>query len=107
MAGERVQPFVDSAAPEHLRAMVRDILEIHGLAATLWGSSNADATEAPRVDERILQSCASGQRVLELSERARAADDLERKTMLAAALPLLWDCAAERLTQMDKVFAGG
>jgi hypothetical protein len=100
-----VNRYLGVAAAPELKAAVRDTMELHVLATAAWRArslESKDAWEAIGQDPAI-DLCPSAKRVVDFADtpagqsRAHA-----RGVSVAAAIPLLWDCAASRLTGLDR-----
>jgi hypothetical protein len=97
-----------STAPEPARAQVREVLEIHRLAAAAWRARTLDDRDewAKVGQDPAVDLCPAVRRVVDAAGppavRASA-----RGAAVAAALLQLWDCADERLSTLDRLAAGG
>jgi hypothetical protein len=99
-----VERFIGSTAAGSERTQVRDIMDVHLLAAAAWKARTVDqkdSWEALGLDPRI-EICQSVKRAVELAppppnvSRAQA-----RGEAVASAIPLLWECAAAKLAVLD------
>jgi hypothetical protein len=99
-----VDRFIGSTSPGPERTLVRDIMDVHMLAAAAWKARTVDqkdSWEAVGLDPTI-EVCPSVKRVVEFAtpppnvSRAQA-----RGEAVASAIPLLWECAAGKLAALD------
>jgi hypothetical protein len=99
-----VDRFIGSTAAGPERTQVRDIMDVHLLAAAAWKARTVDQTdswEALGLDPTI-EICQSVKRVVEFAtpppnvSRAQA-----RGEAVASAIPLLWECAGAKLAALD------
>jgi hypothetical protein len=92
-----------ASAPEPIRAQVRELLDVHRLAASAWRARTVnDKDEWAKVArDPAVELCPSVKRA------ADAAAPPARGAAVAAALPQLWECAGERLATLDRLAAGG
>jgi len=100
-----VARFMASTAPGPVRARVREVLDIHLLAAAAWRARSLDQRETWEAvgQDPAIDLCPSVKRVVDFSvqpsdaERARA-----RGVAVASSIPLLWECAAQKLAALDQ-----
>lgn len=98
-----------SAAAAAANGGVRDAMELHVLAAAAWRArmlDSKDAWEAVGQDPAI-DLCPSAKRMLDFTETATGQSRAHARGIgVAAAIPLLWECAGARLNALDAVPSG-
>ena len=98
-----VDRFLSSGAPERERALVREVLDIHVLAAAAWKARATDQKEAWEAvgQEPGIELCASVKRVVDFAAQPELTRAQARGAAVASAIPLLWECAAARIEAID------
>ena len=100
-----VERFLVSMAPGRARTGVREVLDVHLLAAAAWKAralEQKDLYEAVSQDP-ALDLCPSVKGVVDFARqpenftRAQA-----RGVALASSIPLLWECAAQKLAVLEQ-----
>jgi hypothetical protein len=100
-----VDRFIGATAPGPERTAVREVLEIHMLAAAAWKARALDQKENWEAvgQDPAIDLCPSVKRVVDFAtqppdvSRAQA-----RGAAVASAIPLLWECAAARIAALDR-----
>jgi hypothetical protein len=97
--------FIGSTAEGAVRARLREVLDIHALAAAAWRARTLDQKdlwEAVGQDPAI-DVCPSVKRIVDFAaqpvnvSRAQA-----RGVAVASAIPLLWECAGQKLDALEQ-----
>jgi hypothetical protein len=100
-----VERFLVSMAPGPTRTGVREVLDVHLLAAAAW---KARALERKDLYEAVSQEtaidlCPSVKRVMDFSvQRENFTRAQARGVALASSIPLLWECAAQKLAVLEQ-----
>jgi hypothetical protein len=87
------------------RTAVTEALSLHLLAANAWRAKTLNERERWETigDDPLAELCAGTKRLLTVSEDpANMSRAHWRGVTLAASVPLLWDCAAERLAALER-----
>jgi hypothetical protein len=104
-----VDRYLSTAAAAEVKGDVRDAMELHVLAAAAWKArmlDTKDAWEAVGHDPAI-DLCPSAKRMVDVTETATGQSRAHARGVgVAAAIPLLWECAGERLNTLDGVPSG-
>jgi hypothetical protein len=98
-----------TSAPEPARAQVRDVLDVHRLAVGAWRARTVnDRDEWGRIGrDPDIDLCASVKRAADAASGPRSASRAQaRGAAVAASLPQLWACAAEKVAALDRMPAG-
>jgi hypothetical protein len=95
--------YVEGEAPPDARRSLRAILDLHVLAVTAW---QLRAIDTPRAWEPVsrsatLELCDPVRNAAYIAERPGQNSAQTRGRAIAASIPLLWECAANRLAQLD------
>jgi hypothetical protein len=95
--------YLDSDAPPDVQRNVRAILDLHLLAVAAWRLHAVDTPQAwePVSRSPALDLCAPVKNVAYVAERVGQNNAQARGRAIAGAIPLLWECASTRLTQLD------
>jgi len=101
----KAERFLAASPPGSARTRVREALDLHVLAASAWRAQSLDqreAWEAVGLDPSIdlcppLRLAADFAVAAEDASRAKA-----RGAAVASALPVLWECANERLAALEQ-----
>ena len=100
---------VVTSAPEPARAQVREVLDIHRLAVGAWRARTVnDRDEWERIgQDPDVNLCVSVKRVADAAAGSRGVSRAQaRGAAVAASLPQLWACAAEKVATLDRPPAG-
>jgi hypothetical protein len=101
--------FVASSPVGPNRTRVREALDIHLLAASAWRAKSLDqkdAWESVGLDATI-DLCPQLRAVADFAPpRENASRAQTRGAAVASALPLVWECANERIAALEQVLAG-
>jgi hypothetical protein len=108
-AKSEAERYMSGSAPGATRTRVREAVDIHLLAVSAWRAKSLDqreAWEAVGLDPSIdlcppLRLVADFATQPENVTRAQA-----RGAAVAGALPLLWECANERIAALEQTLAG-
>jgi hypothetical protein len=99
---ERSLPGVKDA---DVRRALQETLALHLLAASAWRAKTLNERGTWEVvgEDAGAEVCPAVRRVLALSDEPPGMTRAQwRGITLASAIPLLWDCAAERITEVEK-----
>jgi hypothetical protein len=98
-----------TSAPEPARAQVREVLDVHRLAVGAWRARTVnDKDEWERIgQDPDIDLCASVKRAADAASGSRGVSRARaRGAAVAASLPQLWACAAEKVAALDRPPAG-
>jgi len=98
-----------TSAPEPARGQVRDVLDVHRLAVGAWRARTVnDKDEWGRIgQDRDIDLCAPVKRAADAASGSRSVPRAQaRGAAVAASLPQLWACAAEKVAALDRMPAG-
>lgn len=87
------------------RTAVTEALSLHILAASAWRAKTLNERERWETigEDPLAEACAGTKRLLTVSEDAANMSRAHwRGLTLAAGVPLLWDCAGERLAALER-----
>jgi len=105
VAKAAVDRFIGSAAPGPERTLVREIMDVHMLAAAAWKARTVDqkdSWEAVGLDPAV-EVCQSVKRVVDVATPpANVSRAQARGEAVASAIQLLWECAAAKLASLDR-----
>jgi hypothetical protein len=98
-----VDRYVSGAAAAN--GGVRDAMELHMLATAAWKARMLDSKEAWEAvgQDPAIELCPSAKRMIDFTEAAGQSRAHARGLGVAAAIPLLWECAGARLNALDAV----
>jgi hypothetical protein len=98
-----VGQYLDSDAPPETRRTVREILDLHVLAAAAWQARAMDTAESWESVSRSpsLALCTPVRQLADAAERPGQSTAQPRGRAIARAIPEVWECAARRLAQLD------
>jgi len=100
-----LERFMPSTAPGPGRAAVREVLDIHLLAAAAWKArtlEQKDAWEAIGQDAAI-DLCPSVKRVVDFATQPENLSRAQaRGVAVASAIPLLWECAGAKIEAIER-----
>ena len=88
-----------------LRAALSDTMALHVLAAEAWRAKTLNEKEKWEAvgDDPSVETCAAAKRLVAITDDAPNMSRAQwRGITLAAGVPLLWDCAAERLGEVER-----
>ncbi|MBI2207246.1 MAG: hypothetical protein HYU41_25735 [Candidatus Rokubacteria bacterium] len=88
-----------------LRAALNDAMSVHVFAANVWRAKTLNEREKWEAvgEDPSVELCPGAKRILAIGdEPANMSRAQWRGIALAAGLPLLWDCAAERLAEVER-----
>jgi hypothetical protein len=100
-----VERFLAAAPAGPDRTAVREVLDVHLLAAAAWKARTLEQKELwePVAQDPAIELCASVKGVVDFAvlpenvPRAQA-----RGAAVASTIPLLWECAAEKIAALDR-----
>jgi len=95
--------YMEGEAPPDAKRSLRAILDLHLLAITAWRLRAIDTPQAwePVSRSVALELCESVKNAAYIAERPGQNTAQARGRAIAASIPLLWECAARRLAQLD------
>jgi len=100
-----VDRFMASTAPGPVRAQLREVLDVHLLAVAAWRArtlDQKDVWEAVGQDPAI-DLCPSVKRIVDFATQPENVSRAQsRGVAVASAIPLLWECAAQKLAVLDQ-----
>jgi len=100
-----VDRFIGRTAPGPERTVVREIIDVHVLAAAAWTAralDQKDRWEAIGQDPAI-DLCPSVKRVVDFATQPQNALRAQaRGVAVASSIPLLWECAAAKIAGLDR-----
>jgi hypothetical protein len=100
---------VVASTPEAARGHVREVLDVHRLAVGAWRARTVnDRDEWERIgQDPDIDLCTSVKRAADAAAGSRSVSRAQaRGAAVAASLPQLWACAAEKLAALDRTPAG-
>jgi hypothetical protein len=100
-----VDRFMPSTAPGPVRARLREVLDIHTLAAAAWRARTLDEKEAWETvgQDPAIDLCPSVRRVVDFAAQPTNVSRAQsRGVAVASAIPLLWECAGQKLDALDQ-----
>lgn len=100
-----VDRFVQSVKDLDLRSALQGTLAVHVLAATAWRAKTLNERDKWEAigDDPAVELCPAARRVLSVSDEPPNMSRAQwRGIALAATIPLLWDCTAERMAEIEK-----
>jgi len=98
-----------TSAPEPARTQAREVLDVHRLAVGAWRVRTVnDKDEWGRIgQDPDIDLCASVKRAADAAAGSRSVSRAQaRGAAVAASLPQLWACAAEKVAALDRTAAG-
>jgi hypothetical protein len=98
-----------TSAPEPARTQAREVLDVHRLAVGAWRARTVnDKDEWERIgQDPDIDLCASVKRAADAASGSRSVSRARaRGAAVAASLPQLWACAAEKVAALDRTPAG-
>lgn len=98
-----------TSAPEPARGQVRDVLDVHRLAVGAWRARTVnDKDEWARIgQDPDIDLCAPVKHAADAAAGSRSVSRAQaRGAAVAASLPQLWACAAEKVAALDRMPAG-
>jgi hypothetical protein len=104
-----VDRYLSTAAAGEAETDVRDAMDLHVLAVTAWKARTLDSKDAWEAvgQDPAIDRCPSARRVIDVTEvptgQSRA---YARGVGVAAAIPLLWECAGARVSRLDAAPSG-
>jgi len=100
-----VDRIIGATAPGPERTTVREVIEVHMLAAAAWKAralDQKDNWEAVGQDPAI-DLCPSVKRVVDFATQPQGVSRAQaRGAAVASAIPLLWECAAAKIAALDR-----
>jgi hypothetical protein len=108
-AKAEVERYLGTAAASQVKADVRDTLELHVLAAAAWRARTLDSKDALEAvgQDPAIGLCPSARQVIDSAETPAGRSPAHaRGFSVAAAIPLLWECAGARLSVLDRASSG-
>lgn len=102
-----VDRYLQSIKDLEARSTIQEVLAIHALAAAAWRAKTINERERWEAvgDDPSVELCPPAKRLLAVGEDPQTMTRSQwRGFALAAAIPILWDCAAERVAEADKSF---
>jgi hypothetical protein len=103
-----VERFMGAMPPGPARDRVREVLDIHVLAAAAWRARSLDQKEAWEAvgQDPAADLCPSVKRVVDFAAQPENVSRAQsRGAAVASAIPLLWECAGEKLATLDQATA--
>ena len=101
--------YLATSAPGATRTRVREALDMHLLAVSAWRAKSLDqkeAWEAVGLDPSI-DLCPPLRLVADFTAQPESVSRAQgRGAAVAGALPLLWECANERIAALEQTLAG-
>jgi hypothetical protein len=100
-----VDRFIGATTPGPQRTAVREIIEIHMLAAAAWKARALDQKETWEVvgQDPAIELCPSVKRVVDFGRQPPDVSRVQaRGAAVASAIPLLWECAAAKIAALDR-----
>lgn len=100
-----VDRYVQSVRDLDIRSALQGTLAVHVLAATAWRAKTLNERDKWEVigDDPAVELCPAARRVLSVSDEPPNMSRAQwRGIALAATIPLLWDCTAERMAEIEK-----
>jgi hypothetical protein len=107
-AGTDLERLIGATAPGPARVTVREVLDIHVLAAAAWKARTVDQKESWEAvgQDPAIDLCPSVKRAADFTLRSQDASRAQaRGAAVASAIPLLWECAAAKIAAIDQVRA--
>lgn len=104
-----VDRYLGTEGAPALKTDVRDTMELHVLASAAWRARSMDSKEAWEALGRdpAIDLCPSARRVIDFAETpANQSQAYARGLGVAGAIPLLWECAGERLNALEGASSG-
>jgi hypothetical protein len=104
-----VDRYLSTAAAADANTDVRDAMDLHVLAVTAWKARTLDSKDSWEAvgQDSAIDRCPSAQRMIDFTEtpigQSRA---YARGVGVAAAIPLLWECAGARISRLDAAPSG-
>jgi hypothetical protein len=95
--------YLEVEAPPEAKSTLRAILDLHLLAITAWRLRAIDTPQAwdPVSRSASLELCEPAKNAAYMAERPGQNTAQTRGRAIAGSIPLLWECAARRLAQLD------
>jgi hypothetical protein len=108
-AKTEAERYLTASAPGANRTRVREAVDIHLLAVSAWRAKSLDqkdAWEAVGLDPSI-DLCPPLRLVADFTAQPESVSRAQaRGAAVAGALPLLWECANERIAALEQTLAG-
>jgi hypothetical protein len=104
-----VDRFIDSTPPGPVRARVREVLDIHLLASAAWRARSLDQKDLWEAvsDDPTIELCPSVKRVVDFAVPPSSGSPRQsRGAVVASSIPLLWECAGQKLTALEQSLGG-
>lgn len=92
-----------AAGPE--RTLIREVVDIHLLAATAWRARTLDQKDSWEAlgQDAAVDLCPSVKRVVDFATQpANVSRAQARGVAVASAIPLLWECAGAKIASIDR-----
>jgi len=99
-----VDRFMASTAPGPARARLREVLDVHLLAAAAWRARSLDQKDVWEAvgQDPAIEICPSVKRIVDFATQPENVSRAQsRGVAVASAIPLLWECAAQKLAVLD------
>jgi len=100
-----VDRFIGRTAPGPERVQVREVMDVHLLAAAAWTARTLDQKDKWEAigQDPAIDLCPSVKRVVDFATPPRDVSRAQaRGVAVASAIPLLWECAAARIAGIDR-----
>jgi hypothetical protein len=100
-----VDRYLQTAKDSDVKTSLREAMALHNLAAAAWRAKtlNEPAKWEAVGDDPAIELCPPVKRLLTLGEEPpNTTRNQWRGIALAAGVPLLWDCAGERLAEVER-----
>jgi hypothetical protein len=96
--------YMEGETPPDTKRSLGAILDLHVLAVTAWRLRAIDTPQAwePVSHSTTLEFCEPVRNAAYIAERPGQSIAQARGRAIAASIPLLWECAASRLAQLDE-----
>jgi hypothetical protein len=103
-----VERLMGGAPPGPARDRVREVLDLHMLAAAAWRARSIDQKDAWEAvgQDPAVDLCPSVKRVVDFAAQPENVSRAQsRGAAVASTIPLLWECAGEKLAALDQAAA--
>jgi len=104
-----VDRYLTASAPAETKDRVREVLDLHLLASAAWKARSLNAREAWESvgQDPALDLCPAARRIVDFAEQPASQSRAHtRGVAIASAIPLLWECAAERIGALERGLTG-
>lgn len=104
-----VDRYTQTVKDVEFRGAVQEVLALHALATAAWRAKTLNERERWEAvgDDPTVELCPPAKRLLAVGDEPQGMSRAHwRGIALAAAIPVIWDCAAERIAEADKNLRG-